>query len=65
MQSLLKKFWEDEKGYEMAELLVIVAVLGAIATGVLYVMQGGLSSAASTVGNKVQGIINQWQYTAP
>ncbi|WP_406676435.1 Flp family type IVb pilin [Neomoorella carbonis] len=60
MLSLLKKIWRDEKGYEMAELLVIVGVLGVIATFVLGTMKLGLNNAATDVGNKVQGIVDSW-----
>lgn len=60
MLSLVKKIWSDEKGYEMAELLVIVGVLGVIATVVLSTMKGGLNTAASSVGTKVQDIVNSW-----
>lgn len=60
MANLLKKIWRDERGYEMAELLVIVGVLGVIATVVLGTMKGGLNTAATNVGTKVQDIVNSW-----
>jgi len=65
MLNKLKKCLLDERGYEMAELLVIVAVLGVIATGVLGAMQGNLTTAASNVGTKIQGILDSWTATAP
>ncbi len=60
MLSLLKKIWRDEKGYEMAELLVIVGVLGVMATFVLGTMKLGLNNAATDVGSKVQNIVDSW-----
>lgn len=60
MLSLLKKIWRDERGYEMAELLVIVGVLGVIATFVLGTMKLGLNNAATDVGTKVQNIVDSW-----
>ncbi|GAF24689.1 type II secretory pathway, pseudopilin PulG [Moorella thermoacetica Y72] len=60
MLSLMKKIWRDEKGYEMAELLVIVGVLGVMATFVLGTMKLGLNNAATNVGTKVQDIVNSW-----
>ncbi|QGP93389.1 hypothetical protein MGLY_27970 [Neomoorella glycerini] len=63
MASLLKKIWRDERGYEMAELLVIVGVLGVIATVVLGTMKLGLNTAAGNVGTKVNDIVNSWTST--
>ncbi|MGQ9826174.1 MAG: Flp family type IVb pilin [Desulfotomaculales bacterium] len=60
MLEKVKKILRDEKGYEMAELLVIVAVLGVLATAVLGTMKGGLNTAANQVGSKVNDIINSW-----
>ncbi|AEG15975.1 hypothetical protein Desku_2444 [Desulfofundulus kuznetsovii DSM 6115] len=60
MLDLLKKVWRDEHGYEMAELLVIVGVLGVIATVVLGSMKLGLNDAAKNVGTKLNDIINSW-----
>jgi Flp pilus assembly pilin Flp len=65
MLALLRKIWKDEGGYEMAELLVIVAVLGLIATAVLGTMKGGLNTAATSVGTKVNDIINSWTTSNP
>lgn len=60
MLSLLKKIWRDEKGYEMAEFLVIVGLVGVIATFVLGTMKLGLNNAATDVGTKVQSIVDSW-----
>lgn len=49
----------------MAELLVIVAVLGLIATFVLGTMKTGLNNAATSVGTKVNDIINSWTTSTP
>lgn len=65
MFGFLKKIWSDERGYEMAELLVIVAVLGLIATAVLGTMRTGLDNAATNVGGKVNDIIDSWSTTSP
>jgi Flp pilus assembly pilin Flp len=63
MKEKVKKILRDEKGYEMAELLVIVGILGVVATAVLGTMKLGLNNAATQVGTKVGDIINSWTAT--
>lgn len=60
MLEKFKKVLCDERGYEMAELLVIVGILGVVATVVLGTMKLGLNDAATQVGTKVGDIINSW-----
>lgn len=63
MLEKVKKILRDEKGYEMAELLVIVGILGVVATAVLGTMKLGLNNAATQVGTKVGDIVNSWTAT--
>lgn len=57
---MLKKVLRDEKGYEITELLVVVGILGVVATAVLGTMKLGLNNAAAQVGTKVGSFIGGW-----
>jgi len=55
MKSLFYRLWKDEEGAEIAEWVVVVALLVAVAL-VIYtnVLQNSLSTAVSSIGSKIE-----------
>ena len=55
MKSMLYRLWKDEEGAEIAEWVVVVALLVAVAI-IIYqnVLQSSLSQAVSTIGSKIE-----------
>jgi Flp pilus assembly pilin Flp len=55
----LKRFWKDEEGAEIAEWVVVVALLVVVAV-LIYngVLKEELSSAVETIGDKISEAAN-------
>ena len=55
MKSLLCRLWKDEEGAEIAEWVVVVALLVAVAI-VIYtnILQDSLSRAVVAIGSKIE-----------
>lgn len=60
MLDRLKRFVKDQHGYGIAELLLIIAILGVIVTGTMTTLNTGFGTAATNVGNKVNGYVDNW-----
>ena len=59
MKSMLYRLWKDEEGAEIAEWVVVVALLVGVGY-VVYnqVLQGELSEAVGVVGDNIQKAAN-------
>jgi Flp pilus assembly pilin Flp len=59
MKNLLLKLWRDEDGAEIAEWVVVVALLVIVAL-VIYntILQGTLSNAVVSIGSKIENAAN-------
>lgn len=51
---------KDEKGSMTVEIMVIMALIGVIASAVFTTLNSGLSTSASGVSTKVQSTIDSW-----
>ncbi len=60
MLEFVKKFWSNRGGYGVVELMVIIAILGAVGVAVGAVFQNKFPNSANGVGDKVDGYINNW-----
>jgi len=70
VKNIIKKVFEtakeiksDERGYGMAELMLIIALLGAIGVGVYSVLNSSLAGedgAAEKVGGNIVDIVDNW-----
>lgn len=66
LNKIVKKLLEEEKGYGTVELLIIVAALGVLATGLMSALNisltgsDGHGGSAATVGDKISDIIDTW-----
>lgn len=56
----IKGFWSNRGGYGIVELMVIIAILGAVGVAVGTVFQTQFPATATTVGGKVDTIVEQW-----
>ena len=54
MKNLFLKLWNDEEGAEIAEWVVVVALLVIVAI-VIYrtILQGQLGNAVNSIGNRI------------
>lgn len=61
----VKDFFKDAKGYGTVELIIIIAALGLIATGMMGSLQATLveddNSAVKSVGSNIQEMVSDWQ----
>jgi len=55
MANMLVRLWKDESGAEVAEWVIVVALLVIVAL-VIYnqILQGTLSNAVKTIGSKIE-----------
>jgi len=60
---LLKRIARDERGYGMAELMLIIALLGSIGMGVYSVIKPRMETSAGSVGDQIDGLISDWSST--
>lgn len=60
MIKFAKKLWSNRGGYGVVELMIIIAILGAVGVGVGAVFQNKFPNSAAGVGDKVDGYINNW-----
>ena len=63
VKKLLKQIAKDERGYGMAELMLIIALLGSIGLGVHTVLKGKMETSAGSVGDQIDGLISDWGST--
>ncbi|MFX4261211.1 hypothetical protein ACOBQJ_03305 [Pelotomaculum propionicicum] len=56
----IRAFWSDRNGYGVVELMVIIAILGAVGVAVGTVFQDKFPTTANTVGDKVDTIVQDW-----
>jgi len=54
MANLLYRLWKDESGAEVAEWVIVVALLVIVALAIYNgILRGTLSDAVSTIGNRI------------
>jgi Flp pilus assembly pilin Flp len=58
--SVIKSVFKDEKGSMTVEIMVIMALIGVIASAVFTTLNTGLSTSAGNVSTKVQSTIDSW-----
>jgi Flp pilus assembly pilin Flp len=55
MLNLFQQLWEDESGAEVAEWVIVVALLVIVAIAIYTgVLQGSLSDAVSNIGSRIE-----------
>jgi Flp pilus assembly pilin Flp len=54
MGSLLKQLWLDNRGQDIAEYAVMLAVILAIAIGTIRLIGGNANNVFSSVGSSIQ-----------
>ena len=55
MKELLLKLWKDEEGAEIAEWVIVVALLVFVGSAIYFgILQGQLADAVNTIGNNIQ-----------
>ncbi|HOV79437.1 MAG TPA: hypothetical protein PK728_04965 [Bacillota bacterium] len=60
---MLKKVigvFKDRCGYGIAELLLIVSILGVIVTGTMATLNTNFGTAATSVGTKINSYVDSW-----
>lgn len=65
---MLEKLVKDEKGYGTVELLILVAALGVLATGLMVALQDTLTGENGVVeglNEKVKSIMGEWGVGTP
>jgi len=59
MKSLISQLWHDEEGAEIAEWIVVVAMLVIVAAFIYnQILRRELSSAVNAIGSKIQSAAN-------
>lgn len=60
----IKRILKEEDGYGTVEMILIIAGVGLLATGIFNTLQGSLAegdtSAATQVADSIDGIIVKW-----
>jgi Flp pilus assembly pilin Flp len=57
MKELLLKLWKDEEGAEIAEWVIVVALLVFVGSAIYFgILQGELSDAVNTIGDNIQSL---------
>lgn len=56
----IRAFWSNRNGYGVVELMVIIAILGAVGVAVGTVFQDKFPATADSVGTKVDTIVEEW-----
>jgi Flp pilus assembly pilin Flp len=55
MKELLRRLWKDEEGAEIAEWVIVVALLVFVGSAIYFgILQGQLSDAVNTIGDNIQ-----------
>jgi len=55
MTSLLYRLWKDESGAEVAEWVIVVALLVIVALAIYNgILRGTLSTAVSSIGSRIE-----------
>jgi len=64
MLNLIKRLLKEEEGYGTVEMILIIAGVGLLATGIFNVLQGNLASNEDSAVNQVTGsitdIVKEW-----
>jgi len=64
MLNLIKRLLKEEDGYGTVEMILIIAGVGLLATGIFNVLQGNLAtddeSAVNQVAGSITDIIKEW-----
>jgi len=61
MVEKIKELFKREDGSMTVEIMVIMAMIGVIAGAIFTALSAGLSGSASSVGTKIDGIIQSWE----
>ena len=62
MKKLFLKLWKDEEGAEIAEWVIVVALLVFVGSAIYFgILQGQLETAVETIGQNIQQLADGQQ----